>query len=347
MSITSITGVLRKGQISMSFMQENVLKTIVFEINEVIKKSKKNQSTKKNASIREFVRENFCPYKDKKLSSSECEGYILNFPNSTSAPYQKPCKCAKFEQEIIKQNAYQLLNEKLEPIWPLKKGMVSSKLIAWQDCSCTLEVNQKIIAFMIKCLSALFYIEQNSSIIKYPFTFLFENKFATLFFWSDIRKYYLKNIEKLPYENKKYQSHFFHNILPKDKLIALSLEDTFFRLRSGSNMELFAFEQFINDLILANNSLVVFSKQHLISNKKNNLYNISNYSITFKKSLDENKISLQEAMEPNYTIAKDERFTEANKIGAFDRLIELLTLGQNKLDHIERIFSEWKTKSGN
>ncbi|WGL58704.1 hypothetical protein QEJ31_09195 [Pigmentibacter sp. JX0631] len=331
----------------MSFIQEQILKTIVFEINEVVKKSKKNQASKKNSSLKDFISENFCKNKDKKPNLSECEGYILNFPTPNSAPYQEVCNCVRFEQILLKQNAFHLLAEKLEPIWPLKKGMVGSKLIAWQNCSSTLEINQKVIAFMIKCLSSLFYLEKNSTIIKYPFAFLFENSFATLLFWSDVRKYYMKNIEQVYHENKKKQFDFFHNVLPKNKLIVLSLEDTFFRLRSGSNMELHAFEQFINDLILANNALVVFSKQHLISIKKSDFYNISNYSITFKKSLDENKISLQEAMEPSFNIAKDERFIEANKIGAFDRLIELLTLGQNKLDNIERIFSEWKTKSEN
>ena len=73
-----------------------------------------------------------------------------------------------------------------------------------------------------------------------------------MYFWNDIKKNYINNRDSFSNE-KTNRSIFYKDILLKNKLIILCFEDTNFRLRSGTNFELFAFEQFINDLTLANN----------------------------------------------------------------------------------------------
>lgn len=330
----------------MNYILEQTLKSIVYEINEIVKRNKKNQLNAKNNTLHNFISEFYCKNIPQKSTNLKCEGFILKFNNEKSAPYQEDCTCIKIEKILKKQDIFYLINEKLEPSWPLKKGMVNSNLIAWHLCNSALETNQRAFAFMIKCLSLTYYLEKIPAQNQYYFPYLFDNEFATLFFWHKIRNYYLKNLD-ISLNKGKQQQFFFNEVLPKNKLIILSLEETFFRLRSGSNFELHAFEQFINDLILAKNGLVIFSKQKLIPDKSHELYRMANYSITFKKNLDEHKISLKEAMEPDYKVAKDDRFIEANKVGAFDRLIELLSIGQEQIHFIERNFSEWKKKSEN
>ncbi len=331
----------------MNYVLEQTLKSIVYEINEIVKRNKKNTLNAKNDNLHNFITDFYCKNILQKNTNLKCEGFILKFSQEKLAPYQEDCTCLKIEKILKKHDIFYLLNEKLEPSWPLKKGMVNSNLIAWQLCASALETNQRALAFMIKCLSLAFYLQTSSSKNNFYFPYLFENEFATLFFWQNIRTYYLKNLDNYSQKNKQIQQLFFNEILPKNKLIILSLEETFFRLRSGTNFELHAFEQFINDLILAKKGLVIFSRQKLIPNENQELFRMNNYSITFKKNLDEHKVSLKEAMEPDYKVAKDDRFIEANKVGAFDRLIELLSIGQEQINFIERNFLEWKKKSEN
>lgn len=331
----------------MPFLQEQTLKSIVYEINELIKRTKKNQQNNRTISLENLISQFYCKNPANNPENIKCEGYFLHFKAEGTAPYQEDCHCQKIYKTLNKYDVFRVLNEKFEPSWPLKKGMVNSKLIAWQMCASSLEANQRAIAFMIKCVALCKLKQESSTLNTFSLPLLFNNELCTLFFWSQIKKYYINNAD---YENKYSTSQpyiFFNEILPKNKVIILSLEDTFFRLRSGSNFELQAFEHFINDLILSNNGLIIFSRQNLIPNKNQELYNISKYSVTFKKNLDEQKFSLREAMEPEFKIAKDERFIAANKIGAFDRIIELLTLGQQHIQKIEKDFLEWKRKSEN
>ena len=74
MSFSSTSGVIHKEQILMSFIQEQILKTIVFEINEVVKKNKRNHANKKSSSLKEFINENFCKNKDKNPINQNVKG---------------------------------------------------------------------------------------------------------------------------------------------------------------------------------------------------------------------------------------------------------------------------------
>jgi len=341
----------------MTETKDQTLKTIVYEINEFVKKARRLIQSKKSCDIDILINETLCNNQDNIGEVKKCDGFLLKFHNSTDAPTQYDCKCALIKKAFQNLNSTNFVIEKIESNWPLKKGMVNSKIIAWQECSSAAETIQLSIAFMIKCISIITYKKYNSSFpnlslynkdniyLEY-FKDIISNKISSLYFWNDIKKNYINNRDSFSNE-KTNRSIFYKDILPKNKLIILCFEDTNFRLRSGTNFELFAFEQFINDLTLANNSLIVFSKQKLIPNKSKKLNYLDNYTISFKKSLDEQKYSIQEAMEPDYKLSRDERYTEANKIGAFDRLIELLAKGQNYINTLEKDYSEWKKNTEN
>lgn len=335
--------------------KEQTLRTIVYEINEFIKKSRKIAQNKNSYDINEIIKDALCENSSNK-SNIKCDGFILKFERTNEAPIQYDCACTLLQKSFQNLYSTNFILEKIESNWPLKKGMVDSKIIAWQNVSSATESIQLSIAFTIKCISILFKnsnlsndnqiaINQENNYLTY-FKEIISNKFSTLFFWGDIKKFYINNIDKNSNE-KSNQSSFYNQILPKNKLIILCLEETNFRLRSGTNFELFAFEQFINDMSLANNSLIVFSKQKLLPDKSKKTSYIKDYSVSFKKNLDEQKFSLQEAMEPDYKISRDERFIEANRVGAFDRLIELLAKGQNFINCLEKEYSEWKKKTEN
>lgn len=236
--------------------------------------------------------------------------------------------------------------------------MVETRVLAWQQVLTPYDSVQSTIAFMIKCISVAKYKSNKSSTSNKSFktidemnlnnehNYLFSmnelilGKGMRLYFWNEIKKYY-----QTAYKEKQLRSTFVNEILPKKCLIVLCLEEAFFRLRSGTNMELFAFEQFINDMVNSDNSLVVFSTQKLLQETPKNENFALDYTISFKKNSDEMKISLKQAMEPDYRVAQDERFIEANRLGGFDRLLELLAKGQNFIYSLEEDFLEWKIKT--
>ena len=341
----------------MTETKDQTLKTIVYEINEFVKKARRIIQNKKSCDIDTLINEILCNNQDNNGDVKKCDGFLLKFHNSTEAPTQYECKCSLIQKIFQNLNSTNFTIEKMESNWPLKKGMVNSKIIAWQECSSAAESIQLSIAFMIKCISIITYknskstslnslsLNKDNIYLEY-FKDIISNEISSLYFWNDIKKYYINNRDSFSNE-KTNRSLFYKEILPKRKLVILCFEDTNFRLRSGTNFELFAFEQFINDLTLANNSLIVFSKQKLLPNKNKKINYLDNYSISFKKSLDEQKYSIQEAMEPDYKLSRDERFIEANKIGAFDRLIELLAKGQNYINRLEKDYSEWKKNTEN
>jgi hypothetical protein len=341
--------------------REHILKNIVYEINEFIKKTRKINQQKDSFNVSDFLINSSCQSIDSK-NKLKCEGFFLKFENNSSAPTQYDCRCTYIKKMFQNLNSNNIAINKIESHWPLKKGMVDTKFLAWHTVPSINEGIQFSIAFMIKCISVSIYKNHKSKSkidfipdhlnknidTKYLFYFnkIISNKESSLFFWSEIKKYYLQDINS-DYKEKKLRSYFYSNILPKKKLIVLCFEESFFRLRSGTNFELFAFEQFINDMISSDNSLVIFSTQKLLQNQSKNENFISDYSVSFKKNLDEQKISIQQAMEPDYKIARDERFIEPNRVGAFDRLIELLAKGQNFINSLEKDFLEWKIKIGN
>lgn len=337
----------------MTVSREQILKNIVYEINEFIKKTRKINQQKNSFSVSDFLINSSCQNLDSK-NKFKCEGFFLKFESNSSAPTQYDCKCVYIKKKYQNLNSTNLAIHKIEANWPLKKGMVDTKFLAWHTVTSANEGIQFSIAFMIKCISVSIYNKNISDELKqnmdtkhiFYFDNIISNKKSTLFFWSEIKKYYIHDINS-DNKEKKLRTHFYNHILPNKKLIVVCFEESFFRLRSGTNFELFAFEQFINDMINSDNGLVIFSTQKLLPEQIKNENFISDYSISFKKNLDEQKISLQQAMEPDYKIARDERFIEPNRVGAFDRLIELLAKGQNFINSLEKDFLEWKIKIEN
>ena len=341
--------------------REQILKNIVYEINEFIKKTRKINQQKNSFNVNDFLINLSCQSIDSK-NKTTCEGFFLKFESPSSAPTQYDCRCVYIKKIFQKLNSNNTTINKVEANWPLKKGMVDTKFLAWHTVSSASEGIQYSTAFMIKCISVSIYKKDKtlnkidfipnefikSTDTKYLFYFdkILSNNDSSLFFWSDIKKYYLQDINS-DFKERKFRTHFYENILPKKKLIVLCFEESFFRLRSGTNFELYAFEQFINDMINSDNSIVIFSTQKLLPDQTKIGNFISDYSVSFKKNLDERKISIQQAMEPDYKIARDERFIEPNRVGAFDRLIELLAKGQNFINSLEKDFLEWKIKAGN
>ncbi|APJ02743.1 hypothetical protein AXG55_01900 [Silvanigrella aquatica] len=336
--------------------REQILKSIVYEINDFIKKTRKNQQTNSFLNLNDFLTNLPCPQSNSK-NKINCDGFYLKFEQQQAAPTQYDCKCAYLKKLLQNNKITAIPFHKIEPYWPLKKGMVDTPILAWHEVSSSAESVQYALAFMIKFFSTTIYRNNFNLIPKelefsaeaknliYIHNILFNPK-SSFLFWSEIKKYYLHDFHNENHE-KKLRAHFYNNLLPKKTLIVLCFEETFFRLRSGTNFELYAFEQFINDLTNSDNSLIVFSMQKLLTEKdKLNNYK-TDFTISYKKSLDEKKVSLQHAMEPDYKISKDERFIEPNRIGAFDRLIELLAKGQNIISSLEKDFLEWKTKAAN
>ncbi|BBH51949.1 hypothetical protein [Fluviispira sanaruensis] len=345
--------------------REQILKGLVYNLNELIKKVKKAGTSINANFIEELISQ--APCRNESANQNKCEGFRLEFNlQKKESPYQFDCICTRLNKKF-KANISANYLKRLESHWPLKKGMVDSKSIAWQKVNSAYETVQISIAFMIKCTSVENYRESNEENKKqltqesyfknyenmnsyFSFLIAYEKVFIhssiKLFFWSDIKlmyhSYFIKEDLK-----KDDRVQFVNYILPKKTAIVLCLEDTLFRLRSGINFELHAFELFINDMVYADNSLIIFSTQNFIQESDKSKSYFQDYSVSFKRNLDETKISLQQAMEPDYKIAQDDRFNEPNKTGSFDKIVELLAKGQKYIEAIEKDIVQWKTKFEN
>ncbi|WP_186649647.1 hypothetical protein [Fluviispira vulneris] len=345
--------------------REQILKGLVYNINELIKKVKKAGTSINDNFIEDLISQ--APCQNEGALQNKCEGFQLQFNlQKKESPYQYDCLCTRLNKKYRANISINYL-KKIESHWPLKKGMVDTKSLAWQKVNSAYETVQVAIAFMLKCTSVESYrenYEENKKNLTHKRTFrsneylnsyfsfliayemVFLNSSIKLFFWSDIKlmyhSYFIKEDLK-----KADRVQFVNNILPKKSVIVLCLEDTLFRLRSGINFELHAFELFINDMVHADNSLIVFSTQNFLQENNKIKSYFQDYSVSFKKNLDETKISLQEAMEPDYKIAQDDRFNEPNKTGSFDKIVEILAKGQKYIEAIEKDFAQWKTEFEN
>jgi hypothetical protein len=67
---------------------------------------------------------------------------------------------------------------------------------------------------------------------------------------------------------------------------------------------------------------------------------VHNYSVSFKMNKDISSMSLFEAVEPQSHLIQGARFVDAQKTGCFDRLVHLLTMGQEFIEKIESIQSQ-------
>lgn len=236
----------------------------------------------------------------------------------------------KYRKDLITDEGQKIFLKKLDPHWPLKRGSVAKRNLAWNTLSSASETIQGMTAFLIKNTAVLRVKKQDSKIQ------IFENPYCAPFFWSEVKKYYtlfsFSNNQSLD-----RRSGFVEKTMPRNCCVTLCLEDTFFRMRSGMNQELTGFEYFLEDLFNANNSLIVFSMQNLI--QANEKMQINNYSISFKMNKDATKSSLQQVMEPSEHALRSAQFIGANKTGCFDRLVDLLGMGQKFASAIDNHFS--------
>lgn len=219
--------------------------------------------------------------------------------------------------------------KKLDPHWPLKKGSVARRYLAWNTMSSSMETIQGMTAFLIKSAAVLRSKNQD------PKVQFFKNPTCVPFFWDEVKKNYML----FSFANRKsmdQRSVFAEKQMPRNCCVTLCLEDTFFRMRSGVNQELTSFEYFLEDLFNANNSLIVFSMQRLIqSNEKSRM---NDYSISFKMDREGSKLSVQQIMEPAAQMLQSAQFISANKTGCFDRLVDLLGMGQKFISAIDNQF---------
>lgn len=241
----------------------------------------------------------------------------------------------KYRKNPNKQETCELFFKKIAPHWPLEKGSVDKKRLAWNTFPTAPHTIQSLMAFLIQTAGVFRTKDKNTKI------HILDNPYCTPLFWSDVKRYYtffsFSNSESV-----KNRTHFVKDVLSRNCCIALCLEDTFFKLRSGVNQELVGFEYFLEDLVNANNSLVVFSMQNFMDAEEEKLQ-AHNYSISFKINRDVSKISVQQAMEPKAHLIQSAQFIEPQKTGCFDRLVDLLGMGQNFISSVEANYKKIRT----
>jgi hypothetical protein len=239
------------------------------------------------------------------------------------------------ESNNTKSSIYTKTNlSKLKSIWPLKRGSVDKDILAWNFYENNEDVINAYLAYVIKNLSVNlldrnFIFAENIKTIHD----IFFNEYATSLFWDDIKKYY-QHASSVGRDNFENRRTAVEKIIPKNGMVILCIDASFFRLRSGMNQELSSFEFFIEDVYNSNCSLISFARQNLLPKQKNSL-RVNNYSISFKMNKDLIKTTIYEAMEPQSHLLQGNRFIEPNKTGCFDRLIHILSLGQNKIEDIQ------------
>lgn len=278
------------------------------------------------------------------MNSSVLENLLREtvfFINEKLKKGKKNNQIAQREEE--KKDSFKLNEQKIQTHWPLKKGSVDKKILAWNFYDSNENVINAFLAFTIKSFAVGIY-RNNMNFSQYigensskDLEKIFINPFLSAFFWDDIKKYYQSYSMNFS-SNKEKRTFAVKKIVPHSSCVALCLDSTFFRLRSGSNQELSSFEFLVEDLYKANNSLIVFSRQKLIPQNNKDL-KINNYSVSFKLNTDVIKSSIYEAMEPQSHLIQSSRFIEANKTGCFDRLIDLLSKGQEYIHSVEKEYA--------
>jgi len=235
----------------------------------------------------------------------------------------------KANHGLLSQKKANVFFQKIHAHWPLERGSVAKKRAAWNELPSSAQTIQAMVAFLIKCASVLRNDLKKSELC------LFENDDCTAFFWSDVKKYYTSFSMDRAFSTEG-RPLFFEKHLPKNCCVVLCLEDTFFRIRSGINQELAGFELFLDDLFKSNNGLVVFSTQQLMAS--NTQKQEFNYGVSFKIGKTNQNLSIQQVMEPQDYILRSAQFIDANRTGGFDRLVDLLTTGENFISAIDNRF---------
>lgn len=223
-----------------------------------------------------------------------------------------------------------MLFSKIAPHWPLKRGAVAKKSLAWNHFENKQDVIQGWLAFLVKCCG-LFYLRSPKGFSEPSLCIerLASNLRFLPVFWDLVKPCYLSVSTQ---KNALSRPFFVEKILPHNGVVLLCLDGVFFRLRTGTNQELTAFEHFIDDLVKFNCSLVVYSSQSLL--KKNPKSGVENYFVSFKMQKEPSLLSLQDALVPNPRMLS-KQFLDSDKTASFDRLAYLLACGQKFIEDIE------------
>lgn len=119
------------------------------------------------------------------------------------------------------------------------------------------------------------------------------------------------------------------------------MNDAVFNLRKVANQDLEKFETYINYLNNHGNGLIVFSQQRLFS-LNSTIFTPSLYSFdNLKTIMDLNSnFSIEEVFEPSVFSKNTQRDETSDDFstGAFDRLLELLAIGQDFVFSIDNEF---------
>ncbi len=146
--------------------------------------------------------------------------------------------------------------------------------------------------------------------------------------WAKISKYYDLDIST----RDSLRSQFLEKIEAR-KNIVLLLEDEISTHKSGLNSSVASFENFVEDCNRLNLGLVVFSCRELLQPDQ------SDFSLSFDYNVDRRRSYRDEKNKMRFTstrtaVRSTQSMQELLKIGAFDRLVECLDLGQRWLDTI-------------
>lgn len=224
-----------------------------------------------------------------------------------------------------------MLLHKISHHWPLKRGAVAKKALAWGHFENKQEVIQGWLAFMVKCYGVFCVRAQKMFLVQNLYTeHLISNLRFLPVFWDFIRSCYLATAGQ---RNVLSRPLFVETFLPHNGVVLLCLDGVFFRLRTGTNQELTAFEHFIDDLVKYNCALVVYASQSLL--KKNVKSGAENYFVSFKMQKEPTLLSVQDALVPNPRMLSNQ-FLDSDKTASFDRLAYLLARGQKFIENIER-----------
>lgn len=219
--------------------------------------------------------------------------------------------------------------QKISSLWPpLKQGSLKSHFLPWNICETSSNCIQRYFAFILKLFFVLsdthFTYENHSDLLKK----IFENNFACVFFWEDIKN----SVTECSFIKKYFKSNIPH---------ILCVSNTFFHTRTNTNQELENFEGYLNYLINHGNGLIVFSQQRLFSTNST-IFIPSLFSIDKIKTISDiyNNLSIENVLEPSIFSQKNDDENHAFSTGAFDRLLELLAIGQDFVFSIDNEFSK-------
>jgi len=223
------------------------------------------------------------------------------------------------------KNVYKVVH----PSWPLRRGSVKKSFLPWNTYPSSHECIQACTAFAIKSFSTLnnSCFQQNTRLFEEVY---FNSSYCVLF-WSFLQD----SSDKIFYSKNMTLAH---------RVIFLCLEDTVFPMRHNANEDFILFERFIEHAVKYSAGLVVFSKQAFFSSKAINFQN--SYSMSYLKNAinSSHKLSIENIFMPQAFefggVESDGAKNSRYDVGSFDRLLELLSLGQDFIFSMEQEFKK-------